>query len=616
MPLAAWRAVLQRTWAETGSDNIGLIAAGVAFYGFLALVPLLGATVLVYGIVADPPTVMRDMTKLTSVMPADVATLIGEQLMNVVKTSDGKKGLGLLIALALALFGARNGAGAIITALNVAYEEQETRSFVQVNVLALTMTTMAVIVAMLALTAITTLGYLETLVPNAPDILIAVGKIAVYGLLMLAGAAGAATLYRYGPSRRRARWIWLTPGSLFAALMWLALTIGFGIYVANFGNYNATYGSLGTVVITLTWLYLSSYILLFGAELNAELEHQTARDTTNSHAPIGERGAWVADHVAEGAQTADDIHPIGSVKAATPAPKPSRNASSVPSAIVTGRIVARAGGFAGLPKGGLTATVAATVGLSLLRKGRGWPGLALLGGTAAFVWLRRDRSEENTMIKAIFFDVDGTLVDSNEQHVTAWHDAFEERGLHVERDAIRGQIGKGGDLLVPALLPDASKDLREALSARHGALFKGEHLDGVEPFPAAAALVRRVHESGRKVVLASSADAKEVEHYIGQLDIKNALHAMTTIDDAETSKPAGDIFAAALAKVKPLTPDEVIVVGDTPYDVEAASKCGIRTVAVRSGGFSDDVLRDAGAIALYDDVATLLARFDESPLSQ
>jgi len=288
----------------------------------------------------------------------------------------------------------------------------------------------------------------------------------------------------------------------------------------------------------------------------------------------------------------------------------------VPGAIVASRIVARAGGFAGLPKGGLTATVAATVGLSLLRKGRGWPGLALLGGTAGLVWLRRDRSREDTMIKAIFFDVDGTLVDSNEQHVTAWHDAFEERGLHVGRDAIREQIGKGGDLLVPALVPDADEDLREALSERHGALFKGEHLDGVEPFPAAAALVRRVHESGRKVVLASSADAKEVEHYIEQLGIKNALDAMTTIDDAETSKPAGDIFAAALAKVKPLTPDEVIVVGDTPYDVEAASKCGIRTVAVRSGRFSDDVLRDAGAIALYDDVAALLAGFDESPLSQ
>ena len=614
MPLAAWRAVATRTWAETGSDNIGLIAAGVAFYGFLALVPLLGATVLVYGIVADPPTVMRDMTKLTSVMPADVAKLIGEQLMNVVKTSDGKKGLGLLIALALALFGARNGAGAIITALNVAYEEKETRSFIHVNLLALTMTTVAVIVAMLALTAITALGYLETLIPNAPDMLIAIGKIAVYALLMLAGAAGAATLYRYGPSRRRARWIWLTPGSLFAALMWLALTIGFGVYVANFGNYNATYGSLGTVVITLTWLYLSSYILLFGAELNAELEHQTARDTTNTGAPLGKRGAWVADHVADDTHAANEASEPRPIGVATP--KPSRNGSSMPSAIITSRIVARAGGFAGLPKGGLTATVAANVGLSLLRKGKAWPGLALLGGTAALVWLRRDRSRDHIMIKAIFFDVDGTLVDSNEQHVTAWHDAFEEQGLRVERDAIRGQIGKGGDLLVPALVPNASEDLSEALSDRHGTLFKGQHLDDVKPFPAAAALIRRVHESGRKVVLASSADAKEVEHYIQQLGIKDALHAMTTIDDAETSKPAGDIFAAALAKVKPLTPDEVIVVGDTPYDVEAASKCGIRTVAVRSGGFADDVLLGAGAIALYDDVAELLARFDESPLGQ
>ncbi|MDF0489562.1 HAD family hydrolase [Sphingomonas sp. H39-1-10] len=220
------------------------------------------------------------------------------------------------------------------------------------------------------------------------------------------------------------------------------------------------------------------------------------------------------------------------------------------------------------------------------------------------------------MIKAIFFDVDGTLVDSNEQHVTAWHDAFAEQGLRIARDAIRGQIGKGGDLLVPALVPDASDALRQTLSERHGALFKRAHLDDVKPFPAAAALVRHVHESGRQVVLASSADAKEVAHYVEQLGIGSALHATTTIDDAETSKPAGDIFAAALEKVKPLTPDEVIVVGDTPYDVEAAAKCGIRTVAVRSGGFPDAALREAGAIALYDDVAELLARFDESPLNR
>jgi len=220
------------------------------------------------------------------------------------------------------------------------------------------------------------------------------------------------------------------------------------------------------------------------------------------------------------------------------------------------------------------------------------------------------------MIKALFFDVDGTLVDSNEQHVTAWHDAFAEHGFHVERDEIRGQIGKGADMLVPALLPDASDDVREALSARQGELFKGKHLDTVKPFPQAAALVRHVHDSGRRVVLASSADAKEVEQYIARLGIKDALDAMTTIDDAESSKPAGDIFAAALAKVAPLNPDEVIVIGDTPYDVEAAKKCGIRTVAVRSGGFADDVLRGSGAIALYDDVADLLAHFDESPICQ
>ncbi|WP_256326195.1 YihY/virulence factor BrkB family protein [Sphingomonas sp. NFR15] len=389
MPFAAWRAVAQRTWGEAGSDNIGLIAAGVAFYGFLALVPLLGATVLVYGIAADPPAVTHDITKLASVMPADIARLIGEQLMNVVETSDGKKGLGLLIALALALFGARNGAGAIITALNIVYEEKETRNFIHVNLLALMMTTLAVIIAILALAAIATLGYLEAFIPDAPGLLVVAGKIVVCGLLMLVGAAVAASLYRYGPARRRARWIWLTPGSLLAALMWLALTMGFGIYVANFGNYNATYGSLGAVVVTLTWLYGSSYILLFGAELNAELEHQTARDTTGVGAPIGERGAWVADHVADDGCTGDDTTEARMVGIVTR--EPSWNPSSVPSAIVVSRIAARAGGFAGLPNGSLATTVAATVGLSLLRKGKAWPSMAVLGGTAALVWLRRHR---------------------------------------------------------------------------------------------------------------------------------------------------------------------------------------------------------------------------------
>lgn len=600
MPRAAWIAVAKRTWAETSSDNIGLIAAGVAFYGFLALVPMLGAVVLLYGLAAEPATVMHDITQLTSVMPADVAHLIGEQLMNVVKTSDGKKGLGLLLALSLALFGARNGAGALITALNIAYEEEESRGIVRVNLLALGMTTAAALVAIIALIAIAALGHLEALVPNAPDAVLVLGKIGVYLAMTLAGAAGAATLYRYGPSRKRARWTWLTPGSIFAALLWLSVTIGFGIYVANFGNYNATYGSLGAVVVTLTWLYLSSYILLFGAELNSELEHQTAEDTTRSHAPLGGRGAWVADHVASAPVQAE----------------PTASTDSASHDYAAGRLAGRVASVVGLPGIGWKASIASTLGLYLLRRGQGAAGVAVLGAAAAAVWFGRERpTAPDDGIRAVFFDVDGTLVDSNDAHAEIWRDVFAEHGVNIDLATIRGQIGKGGDQLIPAMLPSASDDVVETLSDRHGELFKDRRLDDIQPFANAAALLRHVERSGRHVVLASSADSTEVDHYVKLLDVARTVHARTTTDDAAASKPAGDIFAAALDKVAGLKPPQVIVVGDTPYDVQAASACGIRTVAVRSGGFDDAVLWQAGAIAIYDDVAALLSGFDASPLN-
>lgn len=610
MPLKAWIAIARRTWAETSTDNIGLIAAGVAFYGFLALVPLLGAIVLVYGLAANPTTVMRDMTQLTSVMPSDVAKLVGEQLMNVVKTSDGKKGLGLLLALGLAVFGARNGAGAVITALNVAYEEEEKRGFLKVNLLAIAMTAVAILVAMIALVAIAALGHFQTLIPDAPDFVIVAGKVLAYLVLTLAGAGAAATLYRYGPSRERARWVWLTPGSLFAALLWLILTIGFGIYVAQFGNYNATYGSLGTVVVTLTWLYLSSYILLFGAELNSELEHQTAQDTTPQDAPLGARGAWVADHVAaddevgDGEPVADDAPAVGAEPQSTGVGD-----------FAASRAGARAARIIGLPKVGCIPSIAATLGLSLLRRGKGAEGLALLGTTAAAMWLGRDRTPSTGLaIKAVFFDIDGTLVDSNDLHVAAWDEAFRERGHVIAPAAIRGQIGKGGDVLVPTLLPGSAERDVEALSDRHGEIFKDKYLGQVRAFAGAADLLRHAHGLGQKVLLASSADAREVAHYMSLLDVRAVVDDTTSIDDVETSKPAGDIFAAALGKVRPLTASEVMVVGDTPYDVEAAAKCGIRAIALRSGGFDDAVLTSAGAIALYDDAAELLACYARSPL--
>lgn len=393
MPLKGWKDIFVRTWGEAGDDNVGLVAAGVAFYGFLALVPLLGAIVLSYGLVADPKTVVHNVQGLTSVMPGDAAKLVGEQLMNVVKTSASKKGLGLLLALALAVFGARSAAGSIVTALNIAYEEKEKRSFIVVNVLALGITAAGVVVAVLAIVAIAALGDLEALLPTAPRFVVVLGKLLSYVALALAGAAGAATLYRYGPSRTKPRWVWLTPGSILAAVLWLALTLGFGIYVANFGNYNATYGSLGAVMVLLTWLYLSSYILLFGAELNSELEHQTAEDTTSgADKPVGERHAWAADHVAE-----QDNNRVESEKDAAPAKQGADLQSAKPSLAaeyVTARAGSHLGGIVGARRAGMLSSGAAVLGLGFLRRrGKALEGLSLLAAAATFSWLARDRDE-------------------------------------------------------------------------------------------------------------------------------------------------------------------------------------------------------------------------------
>ncbi|SEM92427.1 membrane protein [Sphingomonas gellani] len=393
MPLSAWKTVLWRTWTEAGNDNVGLIAAGVAFYGFLAIVPVLASLVLVYGLIASPQTVIDNVRSLADAMPRDAAQLVGDQLMTVVKTSDGKKGFGLLLALALALFGARNGAGSVITALNVAYEEREKRNFLWVNLLAIGITGAAVLIAIVAILAITMLAKLQALLPGAPDVVLVVGKVVSYLLMTLAGAAGAAALYRFGPSRQQPRWQWLSAGSLFAAIGWLLLTLGFGIYVANFGNYNATYGSLGAVVVLLTWLYLSSYILMFGAELNAELEHQTKRDTTTGRArPLGERGAWVADHVA-----GEDAPPPPAPAGATPASEEPAKAQSHSAEPIQGgmgrdyltlRVTARTARLAGMPKVGMAPAALATLGLSLLkRRERALPGIAVLASAAGLAWL-------------------------------------------------------------------------------------------------------------------------------------------------------------------------------------------------------------------------------------
>jgi membrane protein len=409
MPFTGWKQVALRTWKQSSEDNVGLVAAGVAFYGFLALVPLLGATVLTYGIIAQPQTVLANMKSLTSVMPADAAKLIGDQLMSVVQTSGGKKGLGVVLALAVAIFGARNAAGSVVTALNIAYEEEETRGFLRVNLISLAITAAAVVMAVVALLAIMALGYLEKLFPHAPRILLLMGKIAAYAVLLLGAAAAAGTLYRYAPNRQKAKWEWITAGSLFAAITWLFLTLGFGFYTAHFGNYNKTYGSLATVVILITWMYLSSYVFLFGAELNSELEHQTAKDTTDGPAkPLGARGAWSADHVAEGSEpskpSGGDVSPPNSGDAqqtreparAQAIPTPQEQGPSPTADYLTSRATNRAARFAGLRKVGMISAMLSTVGLSLLRKrGREGAGVALLAAAAGLSLLNREKATQD-----------------------------------------------------------------------------------------------------------------------------------------------------------------------------------------------------------------------------
>ena len=299
MPRRAWKDIAARTYKRTWDDNVALVAAGVAFYGFFALLSLLGLIVLVYGFVADPVTVIDHMRALTNVLPTDVAFIIGDQLMNAVKASQKAKGFAILLAFLVATYGGTNGATSVITALNIAYEEKEKRSLAHFYLLAVGMTVGALVVALVAIAAVAAVSYLQHLLPEAAPPAVIAGKVVGYLLLACIAALVASALYRFGPSREDAKWKWITPGSAFAAVAWLLLTFVFGFYVSHFTNYHASYGSLGAVVALLTWMYLSAYAFVFGAELNSEIEHQTAKDsTTGRPEPMGDRGAWAADNVA------------------------------------------------------------------------------------------------------------------------------------------------------------------------------------------------------------------------------------------------------------------------------------------------------------------------------
>ncbi len=301
IPKAGWKDVLWRVWDELGKDNISMVAAGVAYYALLAIFPAVAAAVSIYGLVADPAGIEQQTGQLAGLLPPDALRIIHDQAQSVASAPPQGLGIAALFGLLLTLWSASRGTNSLITALNIAYGEEERRGFVKLAFLSLALTvaglvfmimTLALVVAVPA--AISLLGLRGTPVDW-------IASLARWPILTVAVLIALAALYRYAPDRREPKWRWVTWGSALATALWLLGSAAFSIYVSNFGTYNETYGSVGAVVVLLLWFNLTSYVILLGAELNAEIEHQTARDTTREDGrgekPLGQRDAYVADTV-------------------------------------------------------------------------------------------------------------------------------------------------------------------------------------------------------------------------------------------------------------------------------------------------------------------------------
>jgi membrane protein len=298
MPAAGWRDVLRRLMLDFGRDNLSLMAAGIAFYALLSFTPGLTALVALYGLVFDPTQVGTQVASLEGMIPEEARHVIAGQLTAIVQASSSKLGIGLIVSLALALWSANSATSALMSALNVVYGEQEKRSLFRYYANALALTFAFVLFGIVSLVLVAVVPAVIGLLPFG-----SYGKTIVdwsrWPLLIVLSAIGLAIVYRYAPSRNEPRWSWASPGAAAATALWLIASALFSIYVGTFATYNKTYGSLGAVVVLLLWLWLSALAVLLGAELNAELEHQTARDTTRRpRKPMGRRGAYVADTVA------------------------------------------------------------------------------------------------------------------------------------------------------------------------------------------------------------------------------------------------------------------------------------------------------------------------------
>ncbi|HEX6579050.1 MAG TPA: YihY/virulence factor BrkB family protein [Jiangellaceae bacterium] len=306
IPRPGWFQIVKRAWKESKKDSVPLLSAGVAFYAFLAIVPTLIAVVMIYGLVSDPEDVAKQVESFGEALPSSAEELLTEQMTALATASERSLSVGLLIALVFALWTASGGISNLITAVNVAYDEEEKRGFVKSRALALGMTVGAIVFMVVAVALVAAIPVaLDAL--DAPGWVEAIVMVGRWIGLVVAVLIALALLYRWAPDRDAPKFRWLSIGAVVATVLWVVASIGFSVYVDNFGSYGRTYGSLAGVIVLLLWLWLAAYATLLGAEINAEMEQQTIKDTTKGEPrPLGQRRAVKADSIPGEQGTAPD----------------------------------------------------------------------------------------------------------------------------------------------------------------------------------------------------------------------------------------------------------------------------------------------------------------------
>ena len=298
IPMRGWRDILLRVYNNISEDRVITIAAGVTFYSLLAVFPAIAALVAIYGLfAADPETISRNLDSLSGLFPGGAIDVIQDQMTRIASRGKSTLGLAFAIGLLVSLWSANAGIKSLFDALNLVYNEDERRGLIKLNLVSLMFTVAAIIFVLFGIATVVvlpvTLEYLG--LGGATDLIVRIGR---WPILFISVAFALALIYRYGPSRSKPKWRWITWGSAFAAFTWIVGSVLFSWYAANFGSYNQTYGSLGAAIGLMMWLWLSTIVILIGGELDAEMEHQTTRDTTTGPPkPLGARGARMADTV-------------------------------------------------------------------------------------------------------------------------------------------------------------------------------------------------------------------------------------------------------------------------------------------------------------------------------